>query len=134
EYFVNAGGGTSADWVNAIYMDMLGRPADTGAVQVFSSQIAGGVPRSAIALAILESSEYRAALLSKTTTVSNLLTHTPAGQASGGFYGAFLGRAPSPAEVNAWQAAFSLGTSDETVITSFVASTEYFQRVQSAGG
>src|SRR5262249_52440371 len=129
--FVNAGGGQNADWLNAVYTDILGRQVDPGAAQVFLNQLAGGVPRVSIALALLESTEYRTALLSKTTTVSNLLTHTPA---SGGFYGAFLGRSPSQAEINSWLAAFAAGATDETLITSFIASPEYFQRTQATLG
>jgi hypothetical protein len=59
EYFKERGGGTNAGFVSALYQDLLGRPADTQAVAMFTQQLSAGGTRAALAQQILTSAEAR---------------------------------------------------------------------------
>jgi hypothetical protein len=56
--FYADGGGTDQGFVNSLYSTLLGRPGDA-ATQLFCAQLRHGVSRSQIALAVLNSEEYR---------------------------------------------------------------------------
>ncbi len=103
-----AGSGPSNDrWINQIFIDLLGRPADPGSLAVLGAFLTGGTPRSTVATTVLASAEYRQRLL---TT----------------FFATFLHRAPSAAEVSFWLPAFAASLTDEQIETQITASPEYF--------
>jgi hypothetical protein len=103
-----AGSGPSNDrWINQIYIDLLGRPADAAALATFGGLLTGGTPRSTVASIVLTSTEYRTRLLT-------------------GFFATFLRRAPSAAEVSFWLPAFAASLTDEQIETQITASPEYF--------
>lgn len=102
-----AGIGPSADrWIGQMFLDLLGRPVDTGNLVIYSGILSGG-SRTATAAAILASTEYRQRLIN-------------------GFYSTFLRRAPSASELSFWLPAFVAGLTDEQIEAQFVASPEYF--------
>lgn len=103
-----AGNGPSNDrWINQIYIDLLGRPADAAALATFGGLLTGGTPRSTVASSVLTSTEYRTRLLT-------------------GFFATFLHRAPSAAEVSFWLPAFAANLTDEQIEAQITASPEYF--------
>jgi hypothetical protein len=111
EYFNSPshGGGTNAGWINAVFSDLFNRAPDpTGAAGV-QAQLAAGVSRSQIALGLLSSDEYRTILIRD-------------------YFTKYLGRLPGAAEINLFLGAFQGGASDEAILSTIVASGEYFRR------
>ncbi|MGA8807974.1 MAG: hypothetical protein WB973_08855, partial [Thermoanaerobaculia bacterium] len=103
-----AGVGPSNDrWINQLYTDLLGRPADAVALATLNGLLTGGATRASVASVVLTSDEYRQQLLT-------------------GFYSTFLHRPISAAEVSFWAPAFASGMTDEQIETQIVASPEYF--------
>jgi hypothetical protein len=103
-----AGSGPSNDrWINQIYIDLLGRPADGSALATFGAVLTGGGSRATVAASVLASAEYRQRLLT-------------------GFYSTFLHRPISIAEVSFWLPAFAAGMTDEQIEGQLAGSPEYF--------
>ncbi len=103
-----AGNGPSNDrWINQIYIDLLGRPADAAGLATLGGLLTGGAPRNTVASSVLTSTEYRTRLLT-------------------GFYATFLRRAPSAAEISFWLPAFAASLTDEQIEAQITASPEYF--------
>ena len=96
----------NALFVDALYRDLLGRPADAAALALFGQRLDSGTPRTQIAQQVLGSLEYRT-------------------RAIQGFYAKFLKRQPTAQEL-----AFALGLyatgGPEAVAESILGSTEYF--------
>ena len=103
-----SGVGPSSDrFINQLYFDLLGRPADTTAIATFNALLAGGATHSDVATAVLVSNEYRQRLLND-------------------FYSTFLHRPVLAAEVGFWLPAFGAGMTDEQIEAQITASPEYF--------
>jgi hypothetical protein len=103
-----AGVGPSNDrWINQLYIDLLGRPADAAALSTLNALLTGGATRNSVALVVLTSAEYRQRLLTD-------------------FYSTFLHRPISAAEVSFWAPAFASGMTDEQIEAQILASPEYF--------
>jgi hypothetical protein len=103
-----AGAGPSNDrFINQLYTDLLGRPADAAALVAFNALLSGGGTRGDFASAVLASAEYRQRLLTD-------------------FYSTFLHRPISAAEVAFWAPAFGAGMTDEQIEAQILASPEYF--------
>ena len=103
-----AGSGPSNDrWINQIYIDLLGRPADAAAISTFGAALTGGATRASVVLSVLGSAEYRQRLLTD-------------------FYSTFLHRPITAPEVSFWMPAFISGMTDEQIAGQIAASTEYF--------
>jgi hypothetical protein len=103
-----AGSGPSNDrWINEIYIDLLGGPADAAALSTLGGLLGGGVSRTTVATSVLISTEYRQRLLT-------------------GFYSTFLHRAPSAAEISFWLPAFAASLTDEQIEAQIIGSPEYF--------
>jgi hypothetical protein len=117
EYFV-LNGGDNSNWLNAAYMDILGRPVDAASRPAYLAELQAGVPRSTVALQILSSTEYERDLLT---------THTHTTPYGDSLYQHFLHRDPTSAEITAGLTSFAQGATDEAIISSLVASPEHFQ-------
>ena len=103
-----AGVGPSNDrWINQLYTDLLGRPADAAALSTLNGLLTGGATRASVASVVLASADYRQQLLT-------------------GFYSTFLHRPISAAEVGFWAPAFASGMTDEQIEAQIIASPEYF--------
>jgi hypothetical protein len=57
EYFAGHGQGNAAGFITGVYHDVLGRSAEDGAVQVWSTVLGSGASRTTVALAILDGLE-----------------------------------------------------------------------------
>lgn len=99
-------GGTSADWVRALYRDVLGRDAGSSEVTGWVAALDRGATRTQVSLGFLLSTEYL-------TTVVD------------GYYQRFLRRSIEPGQ-GTWVAAIQNGARDEQIIGGIVASDEYW--------
>ena len=107
EYYQHSGG-TNKAWVDAMYEDLLGRAADPAGETAWTSALASGESRTAVAFGFAASAEREA-------------------QRVRGDYTKYLHRNAGDAEVASWVLAFEMGDSNENVIAGFVASDEYFK-------
>jgi hypothetical protein len=107
EYFTK-NGGTDLSFLQAAYLNILGRKLDSAGQAAFLGQLDAGVSRTTVAMDLLNSGEYRANLVA-------------------GYYSTFLNRTGSAKEITAWVGKLADGIRDETVISYFVCSQEYFQ-------
>ena len=90
-----------------IYQDLLGRPADQAAFGLFVPQLDSGTPPSKVALAVLQSLEYRTLLVRS-------------------FYTSFLHRQPTQEELVAGLAALAGGAGIESVEAGILGSEDYY--------
>jgi hypothetical protein len=109
EYFINDAGGTDQGFVNQLFHDLLGRAADPGALNAFTSELTGSeiAARFGIANALDKSAEYQLNLVNST-------------------FSKYLGRAATPAEQSSWVAQLQAGVTDEQFIAILVGSQEFF--------
>ena len=95
EYAQDAGGDANQAYVQQIYLDLLGRPADAGALAAFSAGLDDGqLTRGQFVQDILDSAEYRSDVV-------------------GGLYQLYLGRNADPAGLSAFTADLAKGSTDE---------------------
>ncbi|WP_426594185.1 DUF4214 domain-containing protein [Cellulomonas sp. McL0617] len=106
EYWA-AAGGTSADWVRALYADVLGRNAGDSEVAAWVGQLNGGATRAQVAMGFLLSTEYLSTVVE-------------------GYYWWLLGRGLDPTGRSAWVSAIQQGARDEQIIGGIIASEEYW--------
>ena len=110
EYLASQGGGTVAGFLNALYLDVLGRPIDAVAEALYNQQLTGGATRTDVALDVLTSLEARQDLV-------------------GSLYGRFLHRSADAAGLLTFAVLLGNGGTDEDVIASLAGSSEYFGKV-----
>jgi Ca2+-binding RTX toxin-like protein len=112
EYFGLAGG-TTTDFLDQLFNDVLGRPADATSLASFGGALtAGTLTRAQVATAVLTSDEYRTLLVQS-------------------YFERFLGRTPAAAERSPLVSQLAAGATDEQVIAGMIGSAEYFGRVPS---
>jgi uncharacterized protein (TIGR03118 family) len=112
--FFNHAGGTDKLWVDALYVDLLGRLPDAQGEAYWVAKLVAGASRASVAFGFTDSAEREAERITAD-------------------YLQFLDRLPSPTEVDAWLNEFEQGVTNEDVITGFAASDEYYRRVQAIG-
>jgi hypothetical protein len=105
--FYTDSGGTSAGFVHALYEDLLGRAPESGGLTYWENQLSSGASRTAVARAILASTEYR----------GDLVTND---------YQTFLGRTPESAGLTYWVDQLKAGLPNEWVIALIVGSPEFY--------
>jgi hypothetical protein len=108
EYFSRAGG-TNIGFVTAMYHDLLGRDPDAGAA-IWTTRLNAGMSRPSAALGIIKSLE------GMTYLVQTL-------------YQRYLHRQADAGGIAGFTAALSRGMHDEQVISTLVASNEYFTSI-----
>lgn len=106
EYWSGAGG-TSADWVRALYADVLGREAGVDEVGFWLGQLGRGASRAQVAMGFLLSTEYLSSVVD-------------------GYYMWLLGRSLDPTGRSTWVSAIQHGARDEQIIGGIIASDEYW--------
>jgi hypothetical protein len=114
EFYTHAGG-TDKAWVDALYQDLLGRPADSAGEGGWLNTLAAGAGRFTIAWGFAAGPEREALVV----------------QAD---YATFLGRQANSAEVAGWVYAFEHGYTNEQVVAGFVSSPEYFHSPKKGKG
>jgi hypothetical protein len=110
EFYQHAGG-TDRAWVDAMYLDLLDRPADLAGENSWVAALAVGVSRTAVAFGFAASPEREKLRVQDD-------------------YFQYLGRTASDAELSGWVLNFESGVSNESVIAGFVGSDEYYQAKQ----
>jgi hypothetical protein len=110
-------------WVRALYQDVLDRQPGSAETAAWLGAFEAGASYSAIANAIVSSSEANSVLLSTPQVPGG--TQLRVGQIQG-YYQKLLGRTPSAGEVQGWVNALGSGTSRNTILLDIVASSEYF--------
>lgn len=106
EYWA-AAGGTSADWVRALYADVLGREAGDSEVAFWVGRLNGGATRAQVAMGFLLSTEYLSSVVAD-------------------YYWWLLDRGPDPTGLGTWVSAIQHGARDEQIIGGIIASEEYW--------
>jgi hypothetical protein len=96
----------NANFVRALYKEILGRDPDTAGLAYWTQQIAGGVSRTSVARSLSNSPEYRGRQVD--TTFSDI-----------------LGRSPSTSERSHWLVALSSGTDRTELVRALLSSSEY---------
>jgi hypothetical protein len=110
EYAAVRGGGTNDGFIDALFRDALGRPADAASRAALRSLLANGFSRAQAVSLVVSSTEYRVGVVN-------------------GFYQQFLRRVPGAGEASFFATALASGSRDEDVIAVLVASDEYLARV-----
>lgn len=110
EYYARAGA-TDAGWVAELYTDVLGRGAAPAEVQAWTTSLASGSSRQAVALGMLLSAERLTPIIQ-------------------GYYVDLLGRGLDPVGGQAWVTALQAGARTEAIIGGIVASDEYWARAE----
>jgi hypothetical protein len=114
EYFQKQGG-SNTNFVDQLYLDLLGRPrsaTETGFLDALNN---GSATPLQVATAILQSTEYAQHLVN-------------------GFYSTYLGRQGSTTETSGWVQLLQQGVRDEQVLAMILGSGEYFERPHSTLG
>jgi hypothetical protein len=98
--------GTS-NFINLLYVDLLGRAADPAGIAFYTDMLAHGATRAQVAAAILGTAEYRQKLINDA-------------------YQTLLGRPVDAAGQSYWTAAMNAGINDEGLLAGIAGSPEYF--------
>ncbi len=127
--FANRYGALSnADYVNALYQNVLGRPGDASGVAFYNGALARGASRGTILAAFADSGEERGRLNGNPN-----VTYAAAAEAQvARMYDAALGRDADPTSFNTFTQAVINGTSLQTVALSFLGSPEFSNRYGAA--
>jgi hypothetical protein len=111
EYFTHFGLSNNDVFLEALYHNTLNRSVDDSGKATWGQALANGVPRAAVALALLRSREADALVVQ-------------------GLYSRLLGRAADDSGLNAFTDALQHGIPDDVVAAVLAASQEYFDRAQ----
>jgi hypothetical protein len=112
EYFATRGQATYTGYVQALYHDFLGRPADTVGLAFWTGRLASGTPRWAVSAGFPFSHENHVNLVS-------------------GWYQRYVGRAGDPGGIGFWAGYLDNGGRDETIESGLIGSPEYLARASS---
>jgi len=127
--FINRYGALSnADYVNALYQNVLGRPGDASGVAFYNGALARGASRGAILAAFADSDEERGRLNGN----PNVNYAATAEAQVARMYDTAFGRDADPSGFNTFTQAVINGTSLQTVALSFLASPEFSNRYGAA--
>jgi uncharacterized protein DUF4214 len=107
EYYNRQGLGTDPGWLNAVYLDTLGRPLDQGGFNTFEGQLRSGTPRTVVALSIASSHEAHLFEVQQ-------------------LYQQYLHRAPDANGLAFFANVLDTGHNPDLVIANLLASPEYF--------
>ena len=108
--FFNQAGGTNPLWIDATYLKLFERPADSNGESFWLAALTRGESRSQVVLSIATSPEHEVFVV----------------QAD---YSHFLGRTGGGTEIGYWVRQMNQGLSDEDLVTLFVTSDEYLQQI-----
>jgi len=119
---------SDADYVNALYQNVLGRAGDASGVAFYNGALARGASRGTILAAFADSDEERARLNSNPN-----VSYAAAAEAQvARMYDAAFGRDADPTGFDTFTQAVINGTSLQTVALSFLGSAEFINRYGAA--
>ncbi|WP_267360773.1 MULTISPECIES: DUF4214 domain-containing protein [unclassified Methylobacterium] len=124
EYASNNGAVTDSTYVRGLYQDVLGRAADAAGLHSWTSALAGGIDRTSVAQAFVDSAEYQGHYASQSNAayVEGLYEHV-------------LGRTGDAAGLQAWSSALnSNATTRVDLADSFVHSAEFQSHLSQLAG
>lgn len=119
EFATRYGSQDNAGFVDQLYLNTLGRTADSNGKAYWLGQLAGGLSKGNALLSFTESAEYRQATDAKVTLTLN--------------YVGLLGRSPEQQGFDYWLQMMNGSHNEAQVIRSFLATTEYHDRFLPAG-
>ncbi|NTW42051.1 MAG: DUF4214 domain-containing protein, partial [Cellulomonadaceae bacterium] len=99
-------------YVTRVYQDLFGRAVDAGGLVTWTSLLAAGTPRIAVASSITSSTEFRSGLIADS-------------------YATYLGRAPDAGGLRYWLSLMAQGVTIQQMEAGFLASPEYYSRAGS---
>jgi parallel beta-helix repeat protein len=111
EFVSRYGNLSNRDYIDQLYRNVLGRPADQGGIDFWTSQLNAGVTRGVMLAQFSESPEYRARVASQVYVTA--------------IYVALLRRAPDMSGFDFWRQQIDGGRSGRDLITLFLAAAEY---------
>ena len=113
--FVDRYGALNNDqFVDLVYQNVLGRPADAGGKAFWLGQLNGGTTRGSMMIGFSESTEYKG-------TIYNSVYVTM-------MYVGMLKRSPDQGGFDFWKGFITAGNSGQTLINGFLSSQEYYKR------
>jgi hypothetical protein len=110
--FFQINGGTNGTFLNALYLEALGRPIDPIGASQATAALNSGVSREQVSAIIFTSAEYY------TDLVQN-------------YYQSYLHRPADPFGLNSFVGALQAGVTDQLVIANILGSPEYFNNATS---
>jgi hypothetical protein len=126
EYFQTRGGGTNDGFLNAAYLDALGRNADPVGQQDWGGKLAAGSSRADVALGVLSSTEYQGS--QRMQLMLRVLDSQESRQVTTkALYTQLLQRAADDSGLNAGVAFLAGGGTVEQLAATLASSDEYFQ-------
>lgn len=103
-----------SQYIDQIYRDILGRPAEPSALAFWQGELARGVSRGALLLAATQSPEHRARMFNTVYVVA--------------IYYGMLRRTPEAGGYENWVNYLNAGNSGQALISQFLAAAEYRNR------
>jgi ELWxxDGT repeat protein len=119
EFIQDYGALSNADFVNRLYQNVLGRPADAAGAQGWTNALAAGMSRGTALLGFAESQENEANTISTAGDPNNAEVYR--------LYEATLGRPPDSDGLASWSALLASGGSPPQVAQALVSSAEFLQ-------
>lgn len=114
EFTARYGALDSAGFVDQLYRNVLGRPADKAGLAYWDSALAAGTSRGEVLLGFAQSAEFKAASDHEVTTALGYL--------------GLLGRDAAPAEMAYWVGQLDAGQAEAKVVGRFLEVDEYHDR------
>ncbi|MEO7651177.1 MAG: DUF4214 domain-containing protein [Bryobacteraceae bacterium] len=111
---------TNAQFINQVYLNVLGRPADVAGSNFWLAQMTAGATRAQIMNSFMVSPEYASS--NRGRQLANLA------------YLGFFARTPEPAGRVFWTNSVNGGLSEADLVTNFITSAEYILRLNTIAG
>jgi Domain of unknown function (DUF4214) len=119
EFIQDYGSLSDAAFVNQLYENVLGRPADAAGAQGWDNALASGMSRGTVLMGFAESQENMADTISTAGNPNNAEVYR--------LYETALGRAPDPAGLASWSSLLSNGGTPTQIAQALVGSAEFLQ-------
>jgi V8-like Glu-specific endopeptidase len=119
EFIQDYGSLSNTAFVNQLYVNVLGRPADAGGASYWDGVLASGATRGTVVLGFAESKENEANTLSTGGDENNAEAYR--------LYQAALNRAPDATGLSFWSSALASGATPTQVAENFINSAEFQQ-------
>jgi hypothetical protein len=119
EFIHNYGSLSDGDFVNQLYQNVLGRPADAAGAQDWTNALATGMSRGTVLLGFAESQENKANTISTAGDPNNAEVYR--------LYETTFGRVPDSAGLAGWSSSLANGSTPTQLAQALVGSAEFTQ-------